>query len=524
MNALPPLLQNPLKVLLAALLGLPLLVAWAVTWLFFYAKGVHPLLLLPYGLLSLCLLVGLLTPAVFGRIVQRNTTRWWAATVFGLPAGALAALFYFLEVFAIQDLRGIILLLLVAAAACLLLGLVRPAAFGRLLGGTVTRARALGVLGVPVIALLLCLLGSLPVLETYRLARLGRAAADRQHAISSVPPSPAARDGRVKVLPLHVGDTVVAYGQFYGGLDGWEGLQGYLGTLLSRDRITVPIYAYLVDHPAHGLMLVDAGICWEQAHDHDRYYGHNLLARLLNDREEYLLAPAQELEVQLARLGYTPAQVKTVFLTHVHDDHAGGLRLLPNATVVVAEDDWERGVLYGPSFDTARDRLALISYDSGPFGAFQRSQDYFGDGSIRLLASPGHSPGHTAVLLQAGQQRFLFAGDNTYTLRHLAVDQVRQLTIGGQETAKQLAAIRAMQRLLEELPGTLVLPAHDHTDYQAEYLDVFLADGRLSSQERQAIAAYEARLFTNDWRLRPGNHPYFVPAGDGERTGTVRVR
>jgi hypothetical protein len=54
-----------------------------------------------------------------------------------------------------------------------------------------------------------------------------------------------------------------------------------------------------------------------------------------------------------------------VFLTHVHDDHAGGLRLLPNATVVVATDDWERGVLYGPSFDAARDRLELIGHDSG---------------------------------------------------------------------------------------------------------------------------------------------------------------
>jgi glyoxylase-like metal-dependent hydrolase (beta-lactamase superfamily II) len=524
MNALPPLLRNALKALPAVLLGLPLLMAWLTSLLFFYAKGIHPLLLLPYGLTSLCVLVGLLTPTLVARVANRKVTRWSAAAIFGVPASGLAALFYSLEVFAIQDLRGIILLLLVAACAGLLLGLLRPAVLGRALGGTATRARAAGVLGVPVIALLLCLVGSLPVLETYRLARLDRAAADRQHAITSLPPSPASSDGQVKVFPLHVGDTVVAYGQFYGGLDGWEGLKGYLGTLLSRDRITVPIYAYLIDHPTHGLAMVDAGISWEQAHDHDRYYGGNLLARLLNDRDEYRLAPDQELEVQLARLGYTPGEVKTVFLTHVHDDHAGGLRLLPNATVVVAEDDWEQGVLYGPSFDPVRDRLELIGYDSGPFAGFDRSQDYFGDGSIRLLASPGHSPGHTAVLLQAGQQRFLFTGDTTYTLRHLAVDQVRQLTIGGQETAKQLAAIRAMQRLHLALPGTVVLPAHDHTDYQTDHLDVFLADGRLSAQERQAIEAYEARLFTNDWRLLPGNHPYFVPAGDGERTGTVRFR
>jgi hypothetical protein len=127
MNALPPLLRNAVKVLPAVLFGLPLLMAWLTSLLFFYAKGIHGLLLVPYGLTSLCLLVGLLTPTLVARVTNRKVTRWWVAAAFGVPASGLAALFYFLEVFAIQDLRGVILLLLVAAAACLLLGLLRPA-------------------------------------------------------------------------------------------------------------------------------------------------------------------------------------------------------------------------------------------------------------------------------------------------------------------------------------------------------------------------------------------------------------
>lgn len=218
----------------------------------------------------------------------------------------------------------------------------------------------------------------------------------------------------------------MTYGQFYGGLDGWEGLAGYIRTLVDKDAIEVPLYAYLIDHPDHGLMLVDTGASWEQAHDHDGYYA-GLLERLLTERDEYVLPVEQELGVQLRTLGHDPADIETVFMTHVHEDHAGGLRSLPNAKVVLAEKDWEEGVLYGPSWETVEDDLGLVSYTSGPYRNFGASLDYFGDGSVRLLPTPGHSPGHTSVLLGMGGHEALFVGDTAYTLRHLAVEEVRQI-------------------------------------------------------------------------------------------------
>ncbi|GAA4937059.1 hypothetical protein GCM10023334_046520 [Nonomuraea thailandensis] len=96
---------------------------------------------------------------------------------------------------------------------------------------------------------------------------------------------------------------------------------------MDKAQIAVPVHAYLIDHPRHGVMKVDTGVNWEQAHDHDGYY--DLTSRLLTERDEYRLDPGQDLRVRLARLGYDAAQVGTVFLTHVHDDHAGGLRSLP---------------------------------------------------------------------------------------------------------------------------------------------------------------------------------------------------
>jgi len=249
-----------------------------------------------------------------------------------------------------------------------------------------------------------------------------------------------------------------------------------------------------------------------------------MLARLLTDRDEYVLPAEQELRVQVERLGYELGDVEGVFMTHVHDDHAGGLRSVPNAKVFLGKADWERGVLYGPSFETTEDDLALITYTSGPFRNFDASQDVFGDGSVRLLPTLGHSPGHTSILLRMDGYHALFVGDHAYTLRHLAVEEVRQMTIGGAATERQVEGIRRVRKLLEELPNTIMLHAHDHSDYQSDLVEPFLADGGLSAEERREIEAYESDVFTGDWGLRSDNTPRFVPPGGEEGTGEVEFR
>jgi hypothetical protein len=72
----------------------------------------------------------------------------------------------------------------------------------------------------------------------------------------------------MKLYPLHKGDTKVPYGQFYGGVgDEWTGWRGMWRFLTDKSHaIMVPIYAYLVEHPEHGWVMIDTGINWQQAH------------------------------------------------------------------------------------------------------------------------------------------------------------------------------------------------------------------------------------------------------------------
>ena len=334
-----PVARSVLKVAGFALFAATYLLVLLLTGVGFYMEDASPVLLLPYVVSSLCMPVGLVWPRAFALFAKGGVTRRWIALRFGVLAGSLLVLLYLLTTFHIRDLDEIVFALFAAATLGLIAGFARPPVFGRLSGGVVTRARAVTVLGTVAITLLLVFLLMLPVLETRRLARLDRADADRREAASSVTSAQApSNDGQVKFYPLHVGDTRVTYGQFYGGLSGWEGLAWYVRTLVGKGVITVPIYAYLIDHPEHGLMLVDTGVSWGQAHDHDGYYS-GILERLLTDREEYVLPTQQELELQVELLGYDLGDIKTVFMTHVHEDHAGGLRSLPNARGVLARRD-----------------------------------------------------------------------------------------------------------------------------------------------------------------------------------------
>lgn len=485
----------------------------------FYSKGIQLVPLIVFYITTLAVLTGLLWPKTFRWLASGRKGRKMVLKLFGIPAAALFILFYAAVIFYIQDLPVILGILSLVALVFTIITFLRPKTLERRLAHK-HKYRRTAVFAILAVILLLFTFASIPLVENYQNFMNDKAAEKRLRAIQSTSPNTPVKDGKVKVYPLHIGDTVVTYGQFYGGLDGWEGLRGYFYTLINKDTITVPIYSYLIDHPKNGLILVDTCINWEQAHQHDGFYNHNyMLSRLFNERNEYKLLPEQELQVQVERLGYKPDEIKTVFLTHVHDDHAGGLRNLPDAKVVLNKNDWERGTLYPYSFELVKDNLELFTFDSLPLNGFSKSLDYFGDGSVVLLPTPGHSPGHTAVLLKTENHYVLFAGDTPYTLRHMSVNQVRQMTIGGSETEKQITAIRQLQQLIEAYPDTVLLFAHDHTDYQSALIEQSLVDGYFSKEELKKIQDYRFSIFDDKWELRPGNTPYYIPSTSKEETG-----
>lgn len=175
-----------------------------------------------------------------------------------------------------------------------------------------------------------------------------------------------------------------------------HGLRRYLAPTWSDS--TLPVNAFLLDHPA-GLCLVDAGQGAAAAGALPRWHPFLRIAR-------FELGSDDEAAAQVRRLGHRPEDVRWVVLTHLHTDHIGGLAGFPGAEAVVADAEWRRarglagrlrGYVPGQWPEGLEPRRVDLS--GPPVGPFPASLDLAGDGSLRLVPLPGHTPGHLGVLV-----------------------------------------------------------------------------------------------------------------------------
>lgn len=333
----------------------------------------------------------------------------------------------------------------------------------------------------------------------------------------------------MKLYIMQTGYTKVPYGQFFGGLEGWSGLRGKIKFATDKKHyILVPINCFLIEHPSEGPILVDTGINWEQARKHKEYYTG--LVGLVTDEDEYLMQLEEEINSQLQVLGYKCSDVKKILLTHLHEDHIGGLKHFPHAKVFISSQEWllkDKKILglipgvYPKSIAPVAD-LEVISYSSGSFYNFPKSQDVLGDGSMVWLPTPGHSSGHSSIFIKFGDYQVLLGGDSLYTLRHLAVDQVRSVIIDSKLTENYIRSIRLTQDLQKALPNLVIIPGHDPTEYHEKYLKPFFKDGLLSTEELAEIKKYEKQLFERGFHLAEESMPKFLPAPGGGYVGSVK--
>jgi glyoxylase-like metal-dependent hydrolase (beta-lactamase superfamily II) len=177
---------------------------------------------------------------------------------------------------------------------------------------------------------------------------------------------------------------------------------------------------------------------------------------------------------QLRARGLDPNAVKTVVMTHLHVDHASGVAQFPDATFIVTAREWnaatkEKGLTGGyvrRQFDHAFD-WRTIDFDGeevNSFASFGRTLDLFGDGSVRLAYTPGHTLGHMSVVLRTKEGEFLVVADAAYTMR-----TIRESTMpfGAHDEHEFKRSLREVQRFIEQRPDAVVCPGHDLEAFRA---------------------------------------------------------
>jgi N-acyl homoserine lactone hydrolase len=175
---------------------------------------------------------------------------------------------------------------------------------------------------------------------------------------------------------------------------------------------TEPVNVFAVTHP-DGVLLFDTGQSSRAARRGYFPWWHPYLrlARFELGRED-------EAAAQLSRLGIRPADVRWVVLSHLHTDHVGGVGAFRSAEVLVSRTEWERatGIRgrvrgYLPQHWPKGLVPRLVDLDGPSTGPFAGSYDVAGDGQLVLVGTPGHTPGHLALLARDGQATYLLAGD-----------------------------------------------------------------------------------------------------------------
>lgn len=231
------------------------------------------------------------------------------------------------------------------------------------------------------------------------------------------------------------------------------------------EMLPSPCLAYVVRHPSAGTILIDTGMHPDVDADLREDFGFAMSLLFRN------LKPAQTpYEEALRHLGVEPSEVERVVMTHLHVDHTSGMRLLPNASVTVARREWE--IAQKPRADTKgfishhlppESRVDPIDLpeDGEAHGPFASTLDLLGDGSIRLISTPGHTPGHMSVLLRlAGGTQVLLVGDAAYTRRSIE-EQILPLLTDNDD--KYRATLTELKRFTELEPDAIVVPSHDPT-------------------------------------------------------------
>jgi glyoxylase-like metal-dependent hydrolase (beta-lactamase superfamily II) len=150
------------------------------------------------------------------------------------------------------------------------------------------------------------------------------------------------------------------------------------------------------------------------------------------------------LTAQLAELKVKPSDIKYLAISHSHGDHIGNLKLFPRSTVLMQQAEWD---------------FAFADPAKSPLPAGQTVEklngdyDVFGDGSVMILSTPGHTPGHESLLVMLHTTGpVLLTGDAVHFKDNW---DHRRVPIGNNSKEQTLASMDRLAALASDLHAQL---------------------------------------------------------------------
>jgi glyoxylase-like metal-dependent hydrolase (beta-lactamase superfamily II) len=179
-------------------------------------------------------------------------------------------------------------------------------------------------------------------------------------------------------------------------------------------------------------------------------------------------APKVSMVDQLAQLKLTPDNIKYIGISHYHGDHIGQVGLFPKSTLLIGKGDWDA---LNAAAKIPPGTVTVASVNPGPFTHWisgggkvepvTLDKDVFGDGTVVVLDTPGHTPGHHSLLVRLKEMGpVLLTGDLAHFQENYDGNGVPTFNT---DRAATLASLDRFKKIAANLKATVIIQ-HDPRD------------------------------------------------------------
>lgn len=147
------------------------------------------------------------------------------------------------------------------------------------------------------------------------------------------------------------------------------------------------------------------------------------------------------LVAQLKELGLTPADIKHIAFSHTHSDHVGNANLFTAATLYMQEAEYNAA--FGP--DAQKFGFVAANYEklrANPVVKLKGCHDVFGDASVNILDTPGHTVGHQSLLVRLPKTgNLVLSGDAVHFRENWEARRVPSMNVNAAQTLESMGKI-----------------------------------------------------------------------------------
>jgi glyoxylase-like metal-dependent hydrolase (beta-lactamase superfamily II) len=231
---------------------------------------------------------------------------------------------------------------------------------------------------------------------------------------------------------------------------------------LTRQEVgntNMSVACYLVVHP-RGTLVYDTGLG-------DRYLGRPFNQAPLGDRPNppstsYFMLVTRTLESQLTAIGHPPSGIDFLALSHPHGDHVGNANAFARATWLVHQGDYD--AMFGPAVAPESINPAYAALKGGTPRIVEGDHDVFGDGTVVLKHTPGHTPGHQSLFVKLPKiGGVVLSGDLYHYPEERTLDRMPE-----REKATATPASRAALERFMKAAGAVLWIGHDIGAYAGQ--------------------------------------------------------